>query len=159
MAVYQIIKDGDPVLREKAKPITAVNDAAVRLLNNLRDTLRETARGVGLAAPQIGISKRAFVIEIADEDIYYEMINPQIIKMEGREEGWEGCLSVPGVEGLVPRAEKLKVKYLNREGQECELFAEGYLARVVQHENDHLDGILFTDKTIAFNRDSEEEGE
>ncbi|MEL7623616.1 MAG: peptide deformylase [Clostridiales bacterium] len=159
MAVYQIIKDGDPVLREKAKPITAVNDAAVRLLNNLRDTLRETARGVGLAAPQIGISKRAFVIEIADEDIYYEMINPQIIKMEGREEGWEGCLSVPGVEGLVPRAEKLKVKYLNREGQECELLAEGYLARVIQHENDHLDGILFTDKTIAFNTDSEEEGE
>ncbi len=159
MAVYQIIKDGDPVLREKAKPITAVNDAAIRLLNNLRDTLRETARGVGLAAPQIGISKRAFVIEIADEELYYEMINPQIIRMDGREEGWEGCLSVPGVEGLVPRAEKLKVKYLNREGQECELVAEGYLARVVQHENDHLDGILFTDKTIALNSDFEEEGE
>jgi peptide deformylase len=159
LAVYQIVKEGNPVLREKAKPVKAVNEAAVRLLNNLRDTLRQTARGVGLAAPQIGISKRAMVIEIPEEDIYYEMINPRILHMEGQEEGWEGCLSVPGVEGLVARAEKLQVNYLNREGEERQLKAEGYLARVVQHENDHLDGILFTDKTIELHSNSEEKGE
>lgn len=162
MAVYQIVQEGDPVLREKAKPVMKINDAAIRLLDNLRDTLRDVPKGVGLAAPQIGISKRAFVVEITNEEIYsdqvfYEMINPELFDMEGKEEGWEGCLSVPGREGLVPRAGKLKVRYTDREGRACEMSAEGYLARVIQHENDHLDGLLFPDKAVAMNDNIEQE--
>ena len=151
MAVYQIIKEGDPVLREKAKPIKTVNAAALRLLDNLRDTLFETETGVGLAAPQIGVSKQAGVI--ATEDDSLEMINPQIIEKEGSEEGWEGCLSVPGVEGLVPRATKLVVRYYDREGRLCEAKAQDFLARVIQHEVDHLSGVLFTDRAEQINKD------
>ena len=136
MAVYQIVKEGDPVLREKAKPINKVNDAAKRLLDNLRDTLFETDTGVGIAAPQIGVSKQAVVI--ATEEDYLEMINPQIIDQEGSEEGWEGCLSVPGVEGLVPRATRVTARYYDREGRLCEVKAQDFLARVIQHEVDHL---------------------
>ena len=84
MAVYQIVHEGNPVLREKAKPIPNVNDAAIRLLDNLRDTLAETERGVGLAAPQIGVSKRAFIVKIEEDDVYYEMINPVYVRMQGR---------------------------------------------------------------------------
>jgi peptide deformylase len=149
LSIYEIVKEGNPILREKAKPIPKVNDAIIRLLDNLKDTLHVTPRGVGLAAPQIGIGKRAFVIELAESEVYIEMINPQLSSLGGKEEGWEGCLSVPGVEGLVPRAERLTVKYMDREGNEQELEAEGYLARVIQHENDHLEGVLFRDRAIS----------
>ena len=159
MAVYQIVKEGNPVLRERAKPITRINDAAIRLLDNLRDTLRDTTKGVGLSAPQIGISKRAFVVELAESEIYLEMVNPELTDMEGSEEAWEGCLSVPGIEGLVPRAGKLRVKYTDRESRECELTAEGYLARIIQHENDHLDGLLFRDKAVSINTEPEKDRE
>lgn len=150
MAVYQIVKDGDPVLREKAKPIKTVNDAAKRLLDNLRDTLFDTENGVGLAAPQIGVSKRAVVI--STEEDYLEMINPQILEKEGREEGWEGCLSVPGVEGLVPRATSVTARFYDREGRLCEIKAQDFLARVIQHELDHLEGVLFTDRAEKINK-------
>ncbi|MCL1848371.1 MAG: peptide deformylase [Clostridiales bacterium] len=159
MSVYQIVKEGNPVLREKAKPIAKVNDAAIRLLNNLKDTLRETPKGVGLAAPQIGISKRAFVVEIAEEELYYEMINPELMEMEGSEDAWEGCLSVPGLEGVVQRAGKLKVRYTDRESKQNELIAEGFLARVIQHENDHLNGVIFTDKATSFRDPDAQEAE
>ena len=150
MAVYQIVKEGDPVLREKAKPINKVNDAAKRLLDNLRDTLFETDTGVGIAAPQIGVSKQAVVI--ATEEDYLEMINPQIIDQEGSEEGWEGCLSVPGVEGLVPRATRVTARYYDREGRLCEVEAQDFLARVIQHEVDHLSGVLFIDRAEQINK-------
>ena len=150
MAVYQIVKEGDPVLREKAKPINKANDAAKRLLDNLRDTLFETDTGVGIAAPQIGVSKQAVVI--ATEDDYLEMINPQIIDQEGSEEGWEGCLSVPGVEGLVPRATRVTARYYDREGRLCEVKAQDFLARVIQHEVDHLSGVLFIDRAEQTNK-------
>ena len=164
MAIYQILDDANPVLREKAKPITAVNNAAIRLLNNLRDTLAVTKDGVGLAAPQIGISKRAFVIVVpllkkgakpgkkGKEDYEcaeYEMINPRIEERDGWVEDRERCLSIPGEEGVVPRSERLVVRYTDREGKENELVCEGYLARVVQHEYDHLDGVLFTDRAVS----------
>ncbi|MCL1804904.1 MAG: peptide deformylase [Clostridiales bacterium] len=157
MAVYQIVREGSPVLRDKAKPITKVNDAAIRLLDNLRDTLRATERGVGLAAPQIGISKRAFVVELKDEELYLEIINPELTDFEGSEEGWEGCLSTPGLEGLIPRAAKMKLSYTDREENRCELKAEGYLARVIQHEYDHLEGVLFRDRAVSFH--TEEDGD
>ena len=162
LSIYQIVKEGNQVLREQAKPIGKINDAAIRLLDNLRDTLRDTPKGVGLAAPQIGISKRAFVVEIAEEGVYYEMINPVLSEAEGVEEAWEGCLSVPGLEGLIPRAGKLRVTFTDREGKPCEIVAEGFLARIVQHEYDHLDGVLFNDKATSFREpetQSEQPGE
>ena len=159
LPVYQIVQEGNSVLREKAKPIVRINDAAIRLLNNLRDTLLDCGRGVGLAAPQIGISKRAFIIAIPDEDIYYEMVNPELIDMEGEEEAWEGCLSVPGIEGFVQRAVKLRVRYMDREGQTQEMEAEGYMARIIQHENDHLDGLLFKQRTTTYQAVSPDTGE
>ncbi len=143
MAVYKVVLMGDPVLREKAKPVKEINDSILRLLDNLRDTLHEY-EGVGLAAPQIGVSKRVIVVENGDE--YYELINPEIIKEEGRETAIEGCLSIPQLTGKVKRAARVTVKGLNREGKEVTIEADGLLARAFQHEIDHLDGILFVDR-------------
>lgn len=157
MAVYNILHDNDPVLREKAKPIKEVTPSVLRLLDHLKDTLHSTSNGVGLAAPQIGISKRAIVVEIEEGDLM-EMINPELVEMEGQEEGWEGCLSVPGVEGTVPRATKVKVRYLTRQGEEKILCADDFLARVIQHEVDHLEGVLFIDRATQINKNSVQRG-
>ena len=154
MAIYNILNESDSLLREKAKAIPKINSGVIRLLDNLRDTLRETGRGVGLSAPQIGVSKRAFIIDVAQEDIYYEMINPELSGMKGRGEAWEGCLSVDGVEGLIPRADKLRVRYTDRDWRDHELEAEGYIARIIQHEYDHLEGVIFRDRALSI-RDAE----
>jgi peptide deformylase len=146
MAVYQIVKNGDEVLRQKAKKIAEITPSVLKLLDNLNDTLQDTETGIGLAAPQIGISKRAIVIHL-DEELY-ELINPEIIEQEGSEIDSEGCLSVPGLIGTVARAQKVKVKGLNRQGEEVEIVAEGLLARAFQHEIDHLEGFLFIDKAL-----------
>jgi peptide deformylase len=144
MAVYQIVEKGDEVLRLKAKKVEKITPNIEKLLDNLRDTLADSETGVGLAAPQIGISKRAIVINY-DED-YYEVVNPEIISQEGQDTDTEGCLSVPGIIGEVTRAEKVTVKGLNRQGEEITIKAEGYLARIFQHEIDHLEGVLFVDR-------------
>ncbi len=143
MAVYQVVQMGDPVLKEKAKPIRNINDSVLRLLDNLRDTLYEYD-GVGLAAPQIGISKRAIVIDTGEE--YYELINPEIIESEGEDKSIEGCLSIPQLSGMVKRSARVLVKGINREGKELMIDAEGLLSRALQHEIYHLDGILFVDR-------------
>lgn len=144
MAVYQIVEEGDEVLRLKAKKVEKITPNIEKLLDNLRDTLADSETGVGLAAPQIGISKRAIVINY-DED-YYEVVNPEIISQEGQDTDTEGCLSLPGIIGEVTRAEKVTVKGLNRQGEEITIKAEGYLARIFQHEIDHLEGVLFVDR-------------
>lgn len=144
MAVYQIVVEGDEVLRLHAKQTDKVTPNIVKLLDNLRDTLLQSETGVGLAAPQIGISKRAIVISFADD--YYELVNPIIVSKEGQDIDTEGCLSLPGIIGEVTRADKVTVKGLNRDGEEVTIKAEGYLARILQHEIDHLDGILFIDR-------------
>ena len=143
MAVYKVVLMGDPVLREKAKPVKAINDSILRLLDNLRDTLHEY-EGVGLAAPQIGVSKREIVVDNGEE--YYELINPEIIREEGLDTAIEGCLSIPQLTGKVKRAARVTVKGLNREGEELSIEADGLLARAFQHEIDHLDGVLFVDR-------------
>ena len=143
MAVYQVVSIPNEILRSKALPIKNINSGTLRLLDNMRDTLY-AFDGVGLAAPQIGVSKRIIVIDIGDNLI--ELINPEIISREGEQTGSEGCLSVPGVVGLVTRNNQVTVKGLNREGQEVVYEAEKLLARVFQHEIDHLDGILFIDR-------------
>lgn len=145
MAVYQIVKIGDPVLREEAKKVPKVTPNILKLLDNMTDTLRE-AEGVGLAAPQIGISKCVVVIDVGEGLI--ELINPEIVSQEGKEIDGEGCLSIPGVQGEVERAAKVKVRALDRTGKTISISGTGLLARAFQHEIDHLHGVLFIDKMI-----------
>ena len=144
MAVYEIVKKGDPILRGKAKEVREINASILRLLDNMKDTMY-AANGVGLAAPQIGVPKRVIVVDIGDGELF-ELVNPEIVFSEGLETDTEGCLSVPGVIGEVARAQKIKIKGLNRQGKTVEIEAEDLLARAFQHEMDHLEGILFIDK-------------
>ncbi len=142
MAVYKIVEIGADVLREKAKEVKAVNPSIVKLLDNMIDTL-DVANGVGLAAPQIGVSKRVIIVKVDDELV--ELINPVILEKEGKSGAEEGCLSIPNVTGDVERAAKVHVQGLNRKGELVEIKAEKLKARALQHEIDHLDGILFVD--------------
>lgn len=144
MAVYKIVEEGDEVLRLQAKKVETITPNVCKLLDNLRDTLEDSETGVGLAAPQIGISKRAIVVNY--DEVLYELINPEITSREGQDTDIEGCLSLPGLIGDVTRAEKVTVKGMNRQGEEVNIKAEGFLARIFQHEIDHLDGVLYIDK-------------
>lgn len=144
MAIRIIVKDPDPVLREIAKPVAKVNDNIRKLLKDMAETMYD-AQGVGLAAPQIGISKRVIVVDVGDENGLIEMVNPEIVAREGEQLGPEGCLSIPGLSGDVVRSQKITVKGLDRNGNELIVEAEDFLARAFQHEVDHLNGMLFTD--------------
>lgn len=144
-----------PILKQKAVPVEKVDDELRRLLDDMLETMYE-AVGVGLAAPQVGISKRIVVIDAAREDEEPQpmfLINPEIIwRSEEKEVCEEGCLSVPEMRAEVERPASVKVKYLNREGAVCEILAEDFLAVVVQHELDHLDGILYIDRISRLKR-------
>ncbi|NLP43021.1 MAG: peptide deformylase [Peptococcaceae bacterium] len=142
MAVYQIVQLGEDILRQKAQEVKKITPNIHKLLDNMAETMYE-ANGVGLAAPQIGISKRIVVIDIGEGLI--ELINPIIVEKSGEEIESEGCLSVPNVVGEVKRAKSVVIQALNRDGETVEYEAEGLLARAFQHEIDHLEGILFVD--------------
>lgn len=144
MAIRVIVKHPDPILREKALEVRRINSNIVKLLNDMKETMY-AAEGVGLAAPQVGISKRVAVIDAGDEQGLIELINPEIISKSGEQLGPEGCLSFPGLMGDVRRAMICKVRALNRNGETFEIEGEGLLARALQHEIDHLNGVLFTD--------------
>ena len=146
MSLLNVREIGDPVLRSKAKEIDEVNKKTLTLIDNMFDTMYEED-GVGLAAPQVGILKRIAVVDIREGN-KITLINPEIIAEEGKAIMEEGCLSIPGETGDVIRAEKIKVRTLNKEGKEIEFEAEGFEARAIQHEIDHLDGILFVDKIV-----------
>ncbi|GAA6746010.1 peptide deformylase [Thermus brockianus] len=164
--IYPIRLYGDPVLRKRAQP---VRDFArvKKLAEDMLETMLE-ARGVGLAAPQIGLSERLFVaVEYADEpdeeerplrDLVrrvYVVANPVLLHREGEVEGTEGCLSLPGLYSEeVPRAERIRVAYQDEEGTPRTLELEGYMARVFQHEMDHLDGILFFERLPKAKREA-----
>ncbi|MCL5057352.1 MAG: peptide deformylase [Actinobacteria bacterium] len=143
MAVYKVVQIGDEVLQEKAKEVKSITPNIIKLLNNMRDTMYAN-KGVGLAAPQIGISKRVIVVDVGEG--LTELINPSIVKASGQIKDTEGCLSLPDVVGDVVRAAEVRVKGLDRSGAEIEIKAVGYAARAFQHEIDHLEGILFIDK-------------
>ncbi|MCO1601169.1 MULTISPECIES: peptide deformylase [Desulfosporosinus] len=142
MAVYQIVEIGADVLREKAKEVKEVNSSIIKLLDNMIDTLH-AAEGVGLAAPQIGVSKRVIIVEV--DNVLLELINPVILEKEGANSAEEGCLSIPNMTGDVVRAAKVRVQGLNREGKMLDIKADRLLARALQHEIDHLEGVLFVD--------------
>lgn len=150
MAVYQVVTLPNPILRARALPVNNINDGVLRLLDNMRDTMY-AFDGVGLAAPQIGVSKRIIVVDTGDK--LWEIINPEIISHEGLMTTSEGCLSVPGTVGRVNRAKKVVVKGMDRQGEEFTIEAADLLAKAFQHEIDHLDGILFIDKAIETRRD------
>lgn len=151
MAIFKIVTLGDPILREKAEPVRKITSHIHKLLDNMAETMY-AAPGVGLAAPQIGVSKRVIVVDVGEGLV--ELINPEIVVAEGEEIGVEGCLSIPGVQGEVPRAAYVVVKGLDRHGQIKEYKAQGLFARALQHEIDHLDGILFIDKVIRWVKDT-----
>lgn len=143
MAKLEIVVAGNPVLRQKATAVNKIDKKIQRLLKDMAETMY-AANGVGLAAPQVAVSKRIVVIDVGDGLI--EMINPEIIKKEGSVVGGEGCLSVPDYEGEVERAAYVECEFTDRKGQRMLLQADGLLAVAVQHELDHLDGVLFIDK-------------
>ena len=153
MSLMDIKTIPDPVLRRKAQPVSKISDETRELIDNMVDTMRE-APGVGLAAPQVGISQRIIVVEYTtneeEEDApkkLYAFVNPEIkILDDEKVKGIEGCLSLPGLLGEVDRSFKVSVKGLNRQGNRIRIKAEGWLARIFQHEIDHLDGVVFTDK-------------
>lgn len=156
MAVYRIVLYGeDDVLREKAKPIAKINESVHKLLDDLRDTMYSN-KGVGLAAPQIGVLKRAIVVDAGEGLI--ELINPEILEASGKEADLEGCLSIPGVLGEVERAASVVVQGLDREGREIKVQANGFCARALQHEIDHLDGVLFIDRAVKIRKAESERG-
>lgn len=144
MAIRLIVKEPDEVLHKKAKEVTKITPNVQKLLDDMADTMYD-AEGVGLAAPQVGILKRLIVIDAGDEHGLIKMINPEILESEGEQFGPEGCLSIPGWNGDVRRAEKVTVKGLDREGNELIITGTGLLARAFQHEIDHLNGVLFTE--------------
>lgn len=144
MAIRIIVKEPDEVLHKKAKEVTKITPNVQKLLDDMADTMYD-AEGVGLAAPQVGILKRLIVIDAGDEHGLIKMINPEIMESEGEQFGPEGCLSIPGWNGDVRRAEKVTVKGLDREGKELIITGTGLLARAFQHEIDHLNGVLFTE--------------
>ena len=152
MPALEIKKAGDPVLREKCQPITTFDRKLRLLLNNMADTMYK-ADGVGLAAPQIGLSIAVVVIDVGEGVI--ELINPKIIEREGAVEDTEGCLSVPGIYGTVERSARVVAEYQNRFGKKHTIEGTGLLARAIQHELDHLDGILFTDKVTSLEQGEE----
>jgi peptide deformylase len=158
MAIRTIVTLPDPVLRRKARPVTKFDKDLQTLIDDMIETMRE-APGVGLAAPQVGVPERVIVVEYAEpeeteegeepkevEPKLYVLVNPEIVKASTETEvGVEGCLSIPKLVGEVERQVEVRIKGLNRRGQPMKLKAEGWLARIFQHEIDHINGVLFTD--------------
>jgi len=156
MTLLNIEKAGAPVLRKTAEKVTRFDKKLGKLLGNMAETMYK-AEGCGLAAPQVGLLKRAVVIDAGDEQGIREFINPEFIAKEGKCVNVEGCLSVPDYEGEVERAEKVTVVYQDRKGEKQILTAEGLLAIALQHECDHLDGVLFIDKALTLQAKEKEE--
>jgi peptide deformylase len=141
----QILHYPDPRLRRKAEPVTGVTDEVRALIADMAETMYE-APGIGLAAIQIGVAQRVVVIDVSDtRDQLRVFVNPEIVSAEGKQVLEEGCLSVPGIFEPVARAERVRVRALDRDGKAFELDATGFLATCIQHEIDHLDGKVFVD--------------
>jgi len=148
MALRNLVLEEDPLIRKHSRPVDEITPRIIKLLDDMADTMYYENRGIGIAAPQVGVLRRVFIVDVGDEHGLIEFINPEITYKEGSQIGGEGCLSVPGKTCEVDRPQKIRVKALDRNGKEFELEAEDLLARCICHENDHLDGILFIDKSV-----------
>lgn len=145
--IRPILGFDQPILREKTKRVGRVDDSIRRLLDDLTETMI-AAPGAGLAAPQIGVGLRVCVVK-GDDNQIYQLVNPELVKGSGTQVGYEGCLSYPGWVGEVARYDTTIVKGLNRKGKAVRIKSEGFTARAFQHEIDHLDGVLFTDRLTS----------
>lgn len=153
MALRRIVKIGDETLRKVARPIPEINRRVLTLLDDMAETMY-AENGCGLAAPQVGILRRAIVVDTGDGLL--QLVNPEIIALEGEQEEAEGCLSVPGQRGYVVRPQKVTVRAIDRRGAPVEIQAEGLKAVAFSHEIDHLNGVLFVDKMTREAKDEEE---
>jgi peptide deformylase len=155
MAIRPVRMYGDPVLRQKSRPIESFDEPLAGLVEDMFETMH-AYRGVGLAGNQVGVAQRVLVVEIPGEEEgesrRMALVNPVLSEASGQQVEEEGCLSIPGVYEDVKRALRIRVQARNPEGQPLDFVAEGYLARVVQHEVDHLDGVLFTDRLSPLRR-------
>ena len=157
MALRKMVYIEDELLRKKSRPVEKFDERLHKLLDDMAETMY-AANGAGLAAPQVGILKRVVVIDVGDGLI--ELVNPEIMAAEGKAEGPEGCLSVPGRRGMVKRPMVVRARFQDRNGEWYEIEAEDLLARCIMHETDHLDGVLYVDKMYReiFDNEEEEEG-
>jgi peptide deformylase len=154
MAIRPVRYFGDPVLREKARPIEKFDEALLELVRDMQETMH-AYRGVGLAGNQVGVAQRVLVVDVPIDDethARYTLVNPVLDRRSGSDEGEEGCLSIPGIYEDVKRAACVRVRAHDERGNPIEFNAEGYLARAVQHEVDHLDGVLFFDRLSILKR-------
>lgn len=154
MAIRQVRTLGEDVLRATAKEVTEVTPRIRELIQDMFDTMYDS-NGVGLAAPQVGIRKRIVVIDVTGEDPI-ALINPKILSSDGEQTGYEGCLSVPGKSGIVTRANHVVVEAYNQDMEKITVEGEELMARALQHEIDHLDGIMYVDKVEGKLYDNEE---
>lgn len=153
MSVRDIRLLGDDVLREECEPVETLDDEVRRLAADLQETMYE-ADGIGLAAPQVGVPLRMFAYDVREPDLPAGvLVNPEIVeRSDETEKGPEGCLSVPGIQEVVERPARVVVEGLDPDGEQVRIEADGMLARCLQHEYDHLDGVLFLDRISAFKR-------
>ena len=157
MPILKVVNYPAEILEQICKPVIKFDRKLAKVLDNMYDTMIEYD-GVGLAAPQIGLDARVAIVDIDDESGTIEMINPVILETSGEQTGPEGCLSFPGLFGEVSRPNFVKIEAFDRKGRKYNLEAEGFLARAIQHEIDHLDGILFTTKVTRYLEEDELKG-
>ncbi|MCA1059218.1 peptide deformylase [Rossellomorea aquimaris] len=157
MAILPIVMHPNPILEKECEKVTDFDKKLKKLLANMYDTMIE-ADGVGLAAPQVGIDLQVAVVDIGDDSGTIELINPEIVEAKGSQTDLEGCLSFPGLYGEVTRPYSIKVRTQDRKGRMVEFQAEDFMARAIQHEIDHLHGILFTSKVEKYITEEELEG-
>ena len=156
MAIRNIVKEGDPVLNKKCRPVEKFDAKLAQLIDDMIDTLKKSG-GVGLAAPQVGILRRVFIMDLEDDGGIIEAVNPEIVKTSGQVRDVEGCLSVPNQWGYVTRPKTVVLRAYNRNGEQYEIKLKDLGARCACHENDHLDGHLFLEKVEEFVRPETEE--
>lgn len=143
---------GDPILRQRAEEVEEIDDELRELAEQMFETMY-TEEGIGLAAPQVGVSRRLFVMDIREDDVEPQaVVNPVVVELSGSERGEEGCLSLPGLVGNVERPERVVMEGLDLDGMPLRIEATGLLARCIQHEIDHLDGVLFIDHLSPIKR-------
>lgn len=145
MAILNIVKDGDEILRKKSKDVEKIDEKLLTFIEDMKQTM-EKAGGVGLAAVQVGKLRRVLVINTGEEEL--TLINPKMLKFSGSQEDLEGCLSCPGKWGITRRPMKVEVETLTVEGKKVKVKAEGFLAKAICHEMDHLEGKLFYDEAV-----------